>query len=41
LNVLDTDFPRDNSERVGDDTRVKELFSPDGRVLYVNMNQVF
>jgi len=41
LNVLDTDFPRDNSERAGDDTRVKELFSPDGRVLYVNMNQVF
>ncbi|HET9239686.1 MAG TPA: TonB-dependent receptor [Oligoflexus sp.] len=41
LNVFDTDFPRDNSERAGDDTRVKELYSPDGRVLYVNLNQVF
>jgi iron complex outermembrane receptor protein len=41
LNVLDTDFPVDNSERAGDDIRVKELYSPDGRVLYVNLNQVF
>jgi iron complex outermembrane receptor protein len=41
LNVFDTDFPRDESQRAGDDTRVKELFSPDGRVLYVNLNQVF
>ncbi len=41
LNVLNTEFPRDNSQRDGDDTRVKELYSSDGRVLYVNMNQVF
>ncbi|WP_141733697.1 TonB-dependent receptor [Oligoflexus tunisiensis] len=41
LNVFDTDFPRDESQRAGDDTRVKELYSPDGRVLYVNLNQVF
>jgi iron complex outermembrane receptor protein len=41
LNGLDTDFPVDNSERAGDDIRVKELYSPDGRVLYVNLNQVF
>jgi iron complex outermembrane receptor protein len=41
LNILNTDFPRDNSERSGDDTRVKELYSADGRVLYVNLNQVF
>ena len=41
LNVLDTDFPRDNTERAGDDTRVEELYSPNGRTYYAQMNQVF
>lgn len=41
LNVFDTDFPFDNSEREGDDRRVKELYNADGRLLYVNLNQTF
>lgn len=41
LNVLDTEFPFDNSEREGDDRRVKELYNADGRLLYVNLNQTF
>ncbi len=41
LNVLDTDFPADDSERAGDDTRVVELYNPNGRVLYMNINQTF
>ena len=41
LNVLDKDFPRDPTERAGDDVRVLELFNPNGRVLYMNLNQTF
>ncbi|MFW7379281.1 MAG: TonB-dependent receptor plug domain-containing protein [Oligoflexus sp.] len=41
LNVFDSDFPRDPTERAGDSVRVETLFGPDGRVFYVNLNQVF
>lgn len=41
VNVLDEDFPRDPTERAGDDLRVETLYGPDGRTFYVNMNQVF
>jgi iron complex outermembrane receptor protein len=41
LNVFDTDFPRDPTERAGDDVRVETLYSPHGRVFYASLNQVF
>ena len=41
LNVLETKFPEDPTERNGDDLRVQELYSPNGRVLYMNLNQTF
>ncbi len=41
INVLNTDFPVDSTERGGDDTRVDELYSANGRTLYVQMNQTF
>ncbi len=41
LNVLNKDFPRDDSERLGDDQRVAELYTSDGRMIYVNVQQTF
>ena len=41
LNVLNTDFPRDSTERAGDDTRVQELYSANGRTIYAQINQTF
>ena len=41
LNAFDEAFPRDDSERPGDDRRVVELYNPNGRVFYVNLNQTF
>ncbi len=41
LNVTNAKFPRDDNERPGDDQRVKELYSADGRLVYVNVNQTF
>lgn len=41
LNVFDADFPRDPTERAGDNVRVNNLYSADGRVYYINLNQVF
>lgn len=41
LNVLNAEFPRDDTERVGEDQRIKELYSADGRMVYVNLNQTF
>ncbi|MCX6131520.1 MAG: TonB-dependent receptor, partial [Proteobacteria bacterium] len=41
LNLLNKDFPKDDTEREGDDQRVKELFTADGRLFYVNLNQSF
>ncbi|SMF26283.1 TonB-dependent receptor plug domain-containing protein [Pseudobacteriovorax antillogorgiicola] len=41
LNVLETRFPEDPTERGGDDVRVQELYGPNGRVLYMNLNQTF
>lgn len=41
LNVLGTKFPLDDVEATGDSQRVAELYSADGRLLYVNINQSF
>ena len=41
LNAFDEGFPRDPSERASDDTRVLELYNPNGRVVYMNLNQAF
>ncbi|MBC7660002.1 MAG: TonB-dependent receptor [Chitinophagaceae bacterium] len=41
LNVFNKEFPRDDNERTGDDQRVQELFSPNGRMVYLNVNQTF
>ena len=41
LNVLNTPFPQDQTQRAGDNRRRQELYTPDGRVLYVKATQVF
>lgn len=41
LNVFEAKFPLDDTERVGDDQRVKELYTADGRLLYLNVTQNF
>jgi outer membrane receptor for ferrienterochelin and colicin len=41
LNAFDKDFPRDDNERIGDDQRVSELYTANGRMFYVNLNQTF
>ncbi len=40
LNIFNKDFPKDDTERTGDLQRVSELYSADGRLFYVNINQV-
>jgi iron complex outermembrane receptor protein len=39
LNIRNTPFPKDDSERVGDDQRIKELFSPNGRTFVIGANK--
>ncbi len=41
LNVLNTPFPRDNTVRPGDQVRVQELYSANGRTLFVKAEQRF
>lgn len=41
LNILDTRFPADRSERLGDDRRVQELYSANGLTMYLKLEQVF
>lgn len=41
LNFMNTDFPMDMTERAGDDRRVKELYSPNGRTVYAQVTQSF
>ncbi len=41
VNLLNKKFPRDDTERLGDDQRVEEIFSANGRMIYMNVNQSF
>ncbi len=41
LNLLNTTFPMDMTQRPGDDRRVKELYGPNGRTVYAQLTQSF